>query len=56
MQGDGNLVIYDTMSRPLWASHTAGHPGAWLIVQSDGNAVIYDTMSHPLWATGTASY
>jgi hypothetical protein len=34
---------------------TAGHPGAWLIVQDDGNVVIYDGSSHPLWATNTVS-
>ncbi len=53
MQGDDNLVIYDGHGHPLWASNTAGKPGAWLIAQNDGNVVIYDTNNHPLWATNT---
>lgn len=50
MQDDGNLVVYDSNNKPLWASNTAGHPGAQLSVQGDGNAVIYQ----PIWATDTA--
>jgi hypothetical protein len=53
MQGDGNLVIYDPRAHPLWASNTAGHPGAWLIVQNDGSLVIYDAGSQPLWASNS---
>ena len=30
MQGDGNLVLYDTANRALWNSRTHGHPGAYL--------------------------
>ena len=30
MQGDGNLVLYDTANRALWNSETHGHPGAEL--------------------------
>ena len=55
MQSDGNLVIYDaTRSTALWASHTAGHPGAFLAVQEDGNVVIYSNAHAPIWATDTA--
>lgn len=53
MQGDGNLVETVTSSgRPLWASNTAGHPGAELDEQTDGNLVIY-VAGKPLWASNT---
>ena len=37
----------------MWASGTAGNPGADLAVQEDGNLVVY-LNSNPLWATNTA--
>ncbi|QEL14334.1 hypothetical protein [Limnoglobus roseus] len=51
MQGaDGNLVL----NGAHWASNTAGHPGAFLVIQNDGNLVIYDASgTHPLWASNT---
>jgi pimeloyl-ACP methyl ester carboxylesterase len=56
MQGDGNLVMVNASGGFVWdVGVTAGHPGAWLIVQDDGNVVIYDGSSHPLWATNTVS-
>jgi surface antigen len=51
MQSDGNLVEY-TASGSLWASNTAGHPGAYLGMQSDGNVVIYSSSGTVLWSTG----
>ncbi len=54
MQGDGNLVIYSEVGRPLWATGTAGHPGARAVFQSDGNLVIYNPSGTPLWASNTA--
>jgi len=51
MQTDGNLVEY-TASGSLWASNTAGHPGAYLGMQSDGNVVIYSSGGTALWSTG----
>jgi hypothetical protein len=36
MQGDGNFVLYNPGGLPIWASNTAGHPGAGLIMQDDG--------------------
>ncbi len=53
MQHDGNLVLY-TQSRVLWASGTAGHPGARLVLQGDGNLVVYDANGTALWSTSTA--
>jgi hypothetical protein len=46
---DGNLVIYQG-GTALWASNTAGHPGAVLVDQQDGNQVIYQGGT-ALWAS-----
>lgn len=53
MQTDGNLVIYDGSSRPLWATNTTGNPGAWLALQADGNLVVYSSTNVVLWASNT---
>jgi hypothetical protein len=66
MQADGNLVVYGqgflcspsacSLLNPnaaLFASNTAGVPGARLVVQNDGNVVIYSPTGQPLWATHT---
>jgi len=41
MQTDGNLCL-STSGTTTNCSNTAGHPGAYLVVQDDGHAVIYD--------------
>jgi hypothetical protein len=53
MQSDGNLVIYDGMSNPRWASGTDGSPGSYLRVQDDGNVVIYRPEGRAIWQTNT---
>ena len=51
MQEDGNFVVYDLETgTPVWATHTDGHPGAWLHVQGDGNLVIYSADNEALWS------
>ncbi|MGF6492260.1 hypothetical protein ABIE56_000413 [Luteibacter sp. 621] len=51
MQGDGNLVEYDTTGTPRWASGTAGHPGAWFNIRNDGVAqVVYQ--GKVIWQAG----
>lgn len=52
MQNDGNLVLYDAIRRPLWATMTQGHPGSFFQVQNDGNSVLYQNET-PLWETRT---
>ncbi|HEX5593817.1 MAG TPA: hypothetical protein VFX35_10765 [Solirubrobacterales bacterium] len=52
MQGDGNLVEY-VGARPLWASDTVGHPGAWAVMQGDGNLVVYGPDDKALWNSMT---
>lgn len=53
MQMDGNLIIFNSNSQPIWESGTAGNTGATLHLQGDGNLVIYATDSRALWNTGT---
>jgi hypothetical protein len=55
MQDDGNLVVYDSTNKPLWASNTNGKgiPPYKYIMQGDGNLVIYDYTNNPLWASNT---
>ena len=61
MQGDGNLVLYDTSNQARWASGTSLQIGAFLEVQNDGNVVIYqagtmyEAPDGALWATGTGT-
>jgi hypothetical protein len=40
---DGNFVVYDMLLTRAsgFVSHTAGHPGAAVIVQNDGHFVVY---------------
>jgi hypothetical protein len=52
MQPDGNFVLYDLHSHPLFSSRTNGHNGSRLEIQSDGNVVVYGGTS-ALWATNT---
>ena len=56
MQGDGNLVLYNSQHKPLWASNTSGNPGAFAIMQLDGNMVVYSNKGKPLWSSGTYKY
>ncbi len=52
MQGDGNLVEYETGGSAVWASGTSV-PGTVFINQADGNFVLVAPGNHPVWATGT---
>jgi hypothetical protein len=50
MQYDGNLVLYDGDSTPLWATNTDGNSGAFLRLQDGGNLVMYSSTNAPLWS------
>lgn len=54
MQTDGNVVLYDRNSQPLWSTNTGGliTPRDFAM-QTDGNLVLYDTNGFPKWASGT---
>merc|ERR1712100_927417 len=41
MQGDGNLVLYNSGGEPLWASGTDGEYGAHCVFQKDGHFLVY---------------
>jgi Cysteine-rich secretory protein family len=54
MQQDGNVVLYDRNSKPLWSTNTGGliTPRAF-IMQTDGNLVLYSTDGAAHWASNT---
>jgi hypothetical protein len=56
MQGDGNLVLYDSNGTPHWASNTVGTGlgiGQYANMQDDGNLVVYGA-NGALWASNSA--
>ena len=58
MQGDGNLVLYDTSSHPfraLWSTGTSG-AGNTVTMQGDGNLVVYSSARSALWSSGTSDF
>ena len=55
MQSDGNLVVYQNNSTPLWSSGTYGTGADRVIMQGDGNLVIYDANYTAFWYTGSQS-
>jgi len=54
MQQDGNVVLYDRHSHPLWATNTGRliNPRNF-IMQTDGNLVLYSTDGKAHWASNT---
>ncbi len=54
MQSDGNAVLYNSASQPLWSTKTGGliQPRDF-IMQTDGNLVLYDVSGQPRWASNT---
>ncbi|MEE3327115.1 MAG: hypothetical protein VX252_07275, partial [Myxococcota bacterium] len=52
-QADGNLVVYDDLDQPQWASGTSGTVGAEFWLQDDGNLVIYNGSDESLWTSNT---
>jgi hypothetical protein len=53
LQQDGNLVLYDQQSQPVWASGTEGQSVSAARMQEDGNFVLYTSTDEPVWATDT---
>jgi PA14 domain/FG-GAP-like repeat len=52
-QADGNLVVYNSQGRALWATGTSGTNVDRFAVQADGNMVLY-AGSKAVWASDTA--
>lgn len=55
VQDDGNLVIYNSAGKAVWASNTSrrGSPPYRTVMQGDGNYVLYDSNNRALWSSGT---
>jgi hypothetical protein len=54
MQGDCNLVVYQT-GTAIWSSGTSGRgTGCHAEMQGDGNFVLYNSAGTALWWTGTS--
>jgi hypothetical protein len=52
MQTDGNLVLYNTAGKALWASNTSntgGGTSSYALLQTDGNFVVYNNLNIPQW-------
>lgn len=56
MRRDGNLVLYSSTGRTIWASATRGHPGADAVMEPDGNLVVYSSSGVELWSTRSAGH
>jgi hypothetical protein len=54
-QVDGNLVLYNLNSAPVWSSNTSGKPVGRVVMQDDGNLVIYGPNNEFIWNSGTTS-
>jgi hypothetical protein len=55
MQGDGNLVVYDSQMTPLWHTYTWMYgPTVELQFQADGNLVLTGPGLGTPWQSGTA--
>lgn len=56
VQNDGNLVVYNSRGKAVWASDTSGEgaPPYRTVMQGDGNYVLYDANNTPLWSSGTS--
>lgn len=49
MQGDGNLVLYNTAGQALWHTNTWGTAASLFIVQNDSNVMIYGPTGQVFW-------
>ena len=55
MQSDGNLVVYDELPAPRWASNTAGRAGSVAAFQQRWQPGGLRPGGQPIWASNTAS-
>lgn len=55
IQDNGNLVMYDTHNRAVWASNTErrGSSLYHLVMQNHGSLAIYDANNHCTWTSDT---
>ena len=53
LQADGNLVIYSSTGVDVWATNTAGNPGATFFIQDDRNLILAAADGTILWTSST---
>ena len=54
MQGDGNLVVYNTAGTPIWYSGTAGNNNAYMTLTNNGQLrIVAGGTGDVLWTTST---
>ena len=53
LQQDGNLVLYEQETQPVWATGTDGQEIARATMQQDGNLVLYTASGQAAWASET---
>ncbi|CAG9184815.1 GDSL-type esterase/lipase family protein [Cupriavidus pampae] len=54
MQMDGNLVLYDGPSTPIWSTGTVTANAVQVLLQSDGNLVAFDPSGRTVWQSNTS--
>ena len=54
-QADGNIVVYDRFSQPVWYTSTYGQATTALAMQEDGNLVLYNRFN-PVWQSRTGGH
>ena len=52
-QGDGNVVMYTSSFKAVWASNSRSSRAGQLVTQNDGNFVAYNASAQPLWSSYT---
>jgi hypothetical protein len=54
LQGDGNLVLYNSRNAVLWTTKTS--TGFRLVMQTDGNLVLRDSANNSLFSSATSGH
>jgi hypothetical protein len=54
VQNDGNFVLYNVASRPIWASNTVGWAG--VVVSAGDDGALHIDGGYPYWGTGAVSH
>jgi len=57
LQPDNHLILFDSASKPLWASYTMnkGEGSAHITLQDDCSLVLFDSKNKALWSHSTGS-
>lgn len=52
-QEDDNLVVYENMKRPVWATMYTNSDASHAVMQADGNFVLYNNSGQAIWHSAT---